>query len=116
MLWERGGTSGSSGICCSTIILDFQCISMCVLNLSVMSYSAAPWTAALPAPLPRQEYWTGVPFPTQGNLPDPGIELVSPTTLVLAADSLPLAPLGKPSIKQYVNVTIRHISLGVGFT
>ena len=41
----------------------------------------------------RQEYWGGSPFPTPGDLPDPGIEPGSPT---LQADSLPPKPLGKP--------------------
>ena len=42
---------------------------------------ATPWTVAYQAPLPmgfsRQEYWMGLPFPSPGDLPDPGIELVS---------------------------------------
>ena len=42
---------------------------------------------------PRQEYWTGLPFPSPENLPDPGIELRSPA---LQADSLPFEPPGKP--------------------
>ena len=41
----------------------------------------------------RQEYWSGQPFPSPGNLPDPGIELKSPA---LKADSLPFEPPGKP--------------------
>ena len=48
----------------------------------------APWTAAFQAPLsmgfPRQEYWSEVPFPTPGDLPDPGIELASLEFSVLA--------------------------------
>ena len=40
----------------------------------------------------RQEYWSGVPFPSPGDLPDPGIEPGSPT---LQADSLSSEPLGK---------------------
>ena len=40
---------------------------------------ATPWTLACQAPLSlgfsRQEYWSGLPFPTPGDLPDPGIEL-----------------------------------------
>ena len=40
------------------------------------------WTVALQAPLsmgfPRQEYWSGLPFPSPGNLPNPGIEPASP--------------------------------------
>ena len=40
----------------------------------------------------RQEYWSGLPFPYPGDLPDPGIEPRSPT---LQADSLPSEPPGK---------------------
>ena len=38
---------------------------------------------------PRQEYWSGLPFPSPGDLPDPGIEPASPA---LKVDSLPLSP------------------------
>ena len=41
----------------------------------------------------RQEYWSGLPFPSPGDLPDPGIEAGSPT---LQADSFPAEPPGKP--------------------
>ena len=55
----------------------------------------ALWTVACQAPLSvrfsRQEYLSGLPFPSPGGLPDPGIEPVSPT---LQADSLPTEPLG----------------------
>ena len=48
-----------------------------------------PWTVARQAPLsrgfPRKEYWSGFPFPSSGNLPDPEIEPRSPA---LPADSL----------------------------
>ena len=48
------------------------------------------WTVARQAPLStefsRQEYWSGLPFPSPGDLPDPGIESRSPA---LQADSLP---------------------------
>ena len=50
-----------------------------------------------PAPLsmefPRQEYWSGVPFPSQEDLHDPGTE---PTFPALQADSLSTEPPGKP--------------------
>ena len=56
-----------------------------------------PGTVAHQAPLsmgfPRQEYWSGLPFPSPGDLPDPGIELRSPALL---ADSLLSEPPGKP--------------------
>ena len=48
-----------------------------------------PWTIARQAPLPtgfpRQEYWSGLPFPSTGDLPDPGIKPMCPA---LQADSL----------------------------
>jgi len=49
---------------------------------------ATPWTVVHQAPLSmgfsRQEYWNGWPFPSPGDLPDPGIE---PTSAVSKADS-----------------------------
>ena len=45
---------------------------------------------------PRQEFWSGLPFPSPGHLPDPGIEPWSPA---LQADSLPTKPPGKPALK-----------------
>ena len=58
---------------------------------------ATPWPVAHQAPLSmgfsRQEYWSGLPFPPPGDLPDPGIEPRSPT---LQADALPSEPPGKP--------------------
>ena len=47
----------------------------------------------------RQEYWSGLPFPSPGDLPDPGIEPGSPT---LEADALTSEPPGKPYSK-YIN-------------
>ena len=44
----------------------------------------------------RREYWSGLPFPSPGDLPDPGIEPRSPT---LRADALPSEPPGKPHVK-----------------
>ena len=43
----------------------------------------------------RQEYWNGLPFPSPGDLPDPGIKPRSPT---LQADSLPSEPRGSPGV------------------
>jgi len=54
------------------------------------------WTVACQAPLPvgfsRQEYWSGLPFPSPGDLSDPGIKLWSPA---LQVDSLSSEPAGK---------------------
>ena len=58
-----------------------------------------PWTVARQAPLSlefsRQEGWSGLPFPSPGDLPDPGIEPGSPA---LQADSVPTEPPGRPII------------------
>ena len=58
---------------------------------------ATPWTVARQAPLSmgfsRQEYCSGLPFPSPGDLPDPRIKPVSPAW---QADSLPLSHLGSP--------------------
>ena len=79
-----------------------------MLKVKVKSFShvqlfATPWTVAHQAPpsmeFLRQEYWSGLPFPSPGDLPDPGIEPGSPT---LQADAffffffLPYEPPGKP--------------------
>ena len=69
---------------------------MSVISHSVLSYSPFLGTAARQAPLSmgffRQEYWTGLPFPPPGDLPDPGIKPVSPIAPALQADSLPTEP------------------------
>ena len=66
---------------------------------SVMSNSAALWTIAHQTPLSmgfsRQEYWSELPCPPPGNLPDPGIERVSPEAPTLQG-FLTTEPLGKP--------------------
>ena len=50
--------------------------------LSRVRFFATPWTVAYQAPLSmgfsRQEYWSGLPFPSPGDLPNPGIEPRSP--------------------------------------
>ena len=64
-----------------------------VKSLSRVRLFATPWTVACHAPssmeFSRQEYCSGLPFPSPGDLPDPGIEPGSPT---LQADSLPSEP------------------------
>ena len=67
---------------------------------SVVSNSSKPlglWPAK--APLSRQEYWSGLPCPSPGNVPNPGIESRPPT---LQADSLPSEPPGKPKNTEWV--------------
>ena len=45
---------------------------------------------------PRQEYWSGLPFPTPGDLPDPEIELTSLASPALAGGFFTTEPPGKP--------------------
>ena len=67
-----------------------------VKSLSCVRLFASPWTVAYQAPpsmgFSRQEYWSGLPFPSPGDLPDPGIEPGSPT---LQAGTLTSEPPGK---------------------
>ena len=78
---------------------------MKVKSLSHVQLFATPWTEAHQAPLSmgfsRQEYWSGLPFPSPGNLPYPGIEPRSPT---LQADALTSEPRGK--WKGWDNITV----------
>ena len=61
-----------------------------VLSLSHVRLFVTPWTAAYEDPpsmgFSRQKYWSGLPFPSPGDLPDPGIEPESPAW---QADALP---------------------------
>ena len=70
--------------------------------LSRVRLFAAPWTVAYQAwgasqsmEFSRQEHWSGLPFPSPGDLPNPGIEPGSPA---LQADALPSEPPGKPMV------------------
>jgi len=45
----------------------------------------------------RSEYWSGLPFPPPGELPNPGIKPLSPVSPALQADSLPMSYWGSPS-------------------
>ena len=66
----------------------FSCVQLFVI----------PWTVGHQAPLSmefsRQEYWSGLPFPSPGDPPDPEIEAVSPEAPALQADSLLLSQQG----------------------
>ena len=80
-----------------------------VKSLSFVWLFANHLDCSLPGSLPwkfsRQEYWSGLPFPPPGDLPDPGIEPGSPS---LQTDALPSEPLGKPvkNLKLLMNLII----------
>ena len=89
-------------------------------SLSHVQLFATLWTAVLQALLsmgfPRQEYWSGLPFPLPGDLSNPGIE---PTSPALAGGFFTTEPLGKPylvhtSLKYYKSQHPKwfHVILG----
>ena len=71
-----------------------------VKSLIRVQLFATPWTVAYQAPLSvgfsRQEYWSGLPFPSPGDIPDPGMEPRSPA---LQADVLTSELSGKPKME-----------------
>ena len=85
-----------------------MCVSVCTLNH--VQLFATLWTVACQAPLsmefPRQEYWSGLPFPSPGDLPDPGIKPTSLASLALAGGFFATEPPGKPHEDAYGHITI----------
>ena len=74
-------------------------------SLSCVRLFVTPWTVACQAPMStgysRQEYWCGLPFPSPGDLPNPGIEPRSPA---LQADSLLFEPPGQTHHTHIINL------------
>ena len=83
--------------------------------LSHVRLCATPWTVAHQAPpsmgFSRQEYWGGLPFPSPGDLPDPGIEPRSPA---LQADALTSEPPGKLPYEDKEPISPGSAKLGQG--
>ena len=69
-------------------------------GFSPVQLFATLWTVAHQTSLflgfSQQEYWSGLPCPPPGHLPDQGTEPMSPTSPALQADSFATEPLGKP--------------------
>ena len=84
-------------------IRKFINIVRCVW-LSYIGLFVTPRTIACKAPLsmelPRQEYWSGLPFPPAGDLPDSRTKPVSPASPALAGGFFTIVPPGKPPIFQ----------------
>ena len=59
------------------------------------------WTVDHQAPLSRQEYWSGLPFPTPGDLFNPEIESVSLASPALAGGFFTTSATGKPNVKYF---------------
>ena len=81
-------------------------------SLSCVQLFVTTWTVAYQVPLSvgfsRQEYWSGLPFPSPGDLLNPGIEPRSPA---LQADALPSEPPGKPNLSsRWFNYSVIALS------
>ena len=87
------------------------CMCICVPSWPTLCY---PTDCSCQAPLPmefsRQEYWSGLPFPTPGNLPDPGIEPTSLASPALASGFFTCAPPGKASPLDWGTTKRRNIT------
>ena len=95
LLYEHNLLPSVSSLCNST-----RAPRLCCCCGSVVSGSVTSWTVAHQAPLslgfPRHKYWSGLPFPTPGNLPDTEIECLSLVSCVLAGSFFTTAPPEKP--------------------
>ena len=98
-------------------LTSYQIYVLCFC--SAMSLFVTPWTVTCKAPLSmgfsRQGYWSGLPCPLPGALPDPGIEPRSPA---LQADSLPSEPAETPyqivwNIFSHIHFTLLSVSFVV---
>ena len=76
-----------------------MCVCMYAQSFSDVQLFATPWTVACLAPLSmefsRQEYWSGLPFPSLGDHLDPGVKLTSLASLALAGGFFTTASPGK---------------------
>ena len=86
---------------CCAVLCQFSCFWLFV----------TPWTTARQASVStgcsRQEYWNGLPFPLSGDIPNPGMKLMYPTSPALQADSLPLSHR-ETHVIYYDNESIPH--------
>ena len=82
----------------------YSCCQCMLSHFSHVQLFVTLWTVAHQAPLsvgfPRQEYWSGLPFPSPRDRLDPGIKPMSPWSFALQADSSLLSHRGSPSLIQ----------------
>ena len=83
----------------------YACVLIC---FSHVCFFVTLWTAARQAPqsmgFSRQEYWSGLPCPLLGDLPDPGIKPMSPVAPAWQVDSFSAEPLGMPTNTYIYNI------------
>ena len=89
-------------------LIKFNCLLP--LSLSSVQLFATPWTIACQALLflgfSRQEYWSRMPFPSPGDLPDPGIKLESLVSPALAGGFFTTKPPGKPPSTDKIQLNL----------
>ena len=92
---------------CREVSKEFASLCSCLCMLSLVQLFVTPWTVACQAPLSmefsRQEYWSGLPYPCSGDLPDPGIQKGLLHLLCWQVGSLSLASPGKSHCSWVVN-------------
>ena len=110
MNWiAKGKDSEKESVYLSLYIVWCVCVCVCararaharLVCLTLQPHRLVAYQALLSVEFFRQEYWSGFPFPSPEDFPDPGIESGSP---VLQADSLPTELLGKPYICIYIYI------------
>ena len=93
-----------------TLVSFLKLLCTCAQLFSHVRLFTNPWVLACQTPLSvefsSQEYWSGLPFPSPGDLPNPGIELTSPASSAFAGKFLTTEPPGKP---QYKLLYIRKV-------
>ena len=78
-------------------------------SLTTLCDPCDPCQASLSMTFPRQEYWSGLPFPSPGDLPDPGIEPTSPVFPAVAGGFSTTGPPGKSHEFLFVRKTTSHV-------
>ena len=100
--------------CLASLFSHFRCpgfVCVCAQSLGRVQHSVTPWTVAHQVPLfmefSRQECWNGLPFPPPGDLPDPGMEAVSPPASPAIGRQILLSHLGRTLICPLSSYIVR---------
>ena len=102
-------------LCCSLfqfesylkLIIEYICMSACMFSRVWLFATPGAYQAPLSLGFPRQEYLSELPFPTPGNLPDPGIKHTSPASPALAGGFFTTVPPGKP---KYIYIMLTNLN------
>ena len=94
---ERRGMGNIDTVKSANLGGTYMCVlCVCLVSQSCLTLRNPMDCSSLSMRVSRQEYWSGLPFPTPGHLPHPGIEPASPVAPALLADSFTAEPQGKP--------------------